>query len=163
MEQNFDWAVVEAQISECGIENLRGDRDFIAFVKTQIKQRISDTRAANKAWKLRTSEISRGVELTGPSFLEIRDLYKMATSSGLMRHIFLAYGWLRFKPLSSIEPNTKVTKHDYWRIPLITPPPMQSHGAYYSSSYSPCVNGIVRTVEWLHQQYEQAKAGVTNG
>lgn len=149
MEQNIDWASIEAQISDSEIATLRGDKEFIAFIKSQIKQRVYDTRLYRRTWKTWISEATRGVEHTVPYFKDVETPF--VTGSGFMRHIFLAYGWLRFRPLSYVEPNAKTVKSEYWRIPL------EGYRSFYSADKSPCAQGIIKTVQWLHEQYEKSK------
>lgn len=163
MEQNIDWASVEAQISESEIESLRGDKEFIAFVKQQIKQRVKDTKVFYRTWKVWTSEATRGVEHTVPYFEDVKTPF--VTCTGFMRHIFLAYGWLRYKPFTFVEPNTKVVKSDWWRIPFEKSDwwriPLEGEGykSYYSSAKSPCAQGIITTVRWLREQHEKSTRG----
>lgn len=147
MEQNIDWASIEAQISESEIEHLRGDKEFIAFVKKTIKERAAATSTWNRYARARQSAYDRRVDLPE----EPKADKAKWTDKGFMRHIFLAYGWLRYKPFSYVEPNSKVVKNDYWRIPL------EGWKSYYSSSKSPDAKGIIAAVRWLHEQFEKSK------
>lgn len=147
MEQNIDWASIESRVSDSEIETLRGDKEFIAFVKKTIKERSAATSAWRRYSRQKQSAYDRRVD--PPEAPKVNEA--LFTGREFMRHIFLAYGWLRYKPFTYVEPNSKVVKDDYWRIPL------DGWKSYYTSGKSPCSEGIIATVRWLHEQYEKSK------
>ena len=156
MESYFDWAKVEAQIPTDGIEHLRGDKEFIAFVKEDIKQRSANTSVYRRKHREWFSKMDRGLEAGEPPYRDGKTPHP--TSKCLMRHIFLAYGWLRYKPLSKVEPNTKEFKTDQ---PLYVPsldaadPTWKSYFRSYDAMPSP--TGIAKVIEWYEARYEAAK------
>ncbi len=133
----FDWASFESKISK-EVEPLRGDKAFIKLVKEDIKKRVAATRICNRKsrdWESRSSRGLLGCELPDWNWAD-------ATSSGLMRHIFLAYAWLRNKPLASIEPRTVAAR----RCSFSTPKLPTEQWAYWSS-YSPDPVAIGKIIE----------------
>jgi hypothetical protein len=143
---NLNWDNFESLIPTDGIESLRGDKDFIAFIKEDIKLRSKATSVYNRAHRKRQSQMDRGLEVDA---MPDRAYW---TSSSLMRHIFLAYAWLRYKPFSKTEPDAKEFRDEPWRIPLADGTLWPSK---YNSHKTPDPRGIAQVIEWYVEQYEK--------
>lgn len=117
---SLDWTATENLLkSDASIEALRGDRDLIAFAKKSIKGRVATTQTIAIAWRkhIRACRIVREAhkialltdpkhELVLPNFIHPSPGI-WSTDSHTMRCLFLAYAWLRFRPLAIPEPKAK--------------------------------------------------------
>lgn len=84
----------------------RGNKQLIALMKADIKAFTETTRRESIAWRTFHREIAKGL-----TTWEKRPAWR-TTNRTLMRHIFLAYGYLRFKPWEKIEPKTVEVRID---------------------------------------------------
>ena len=99
------------------LHGLRKNRQLLAYIKADIKKRSKN----QTIWKNDYKDVQRRKKLWSTM-----DNSK-CTPTTLMRHIFLAYAWLRFKPLWKVEPNTKDVRSE--SVSLL--------GKYYQFSPSP--------------------------
>lgn len=87
-------------------QEYRGNKQLIALMKADIKAFSETTRKESAAWRKFHSDRAKGL-----TTWEKRPAWR-TTNSVYMRHAFLAYGYLRFKPWEKIEPKTKEPRID---------------------------------------------------
>jgi hypothetical protein len=97
-DNNFDSLLSPNSLAQ------RGNRAIIEKMKTDIKVFSESAHRENIAWRRYASEVARGLKqwsYDDPTRPKIT-----APSTTYMRHLFLAYGYLRFKPWEKIESKT---------------------------------------------------------
>lgn len=137
--------------SDCGFESqiahesLRGNKELIALIKSDIKTFSATQRTEKTLWNIFISTRHKSFNAGIACPIAMPD-YK-TISRPFMRHLFLAYAYLRFKSLDRTEPNTKEPKLDSFYY----------NRAWYSGSpSSKLVNVIIEEYD-LKLQKEKAK------
>ena len=85
---------------------LRGNKQIISMMKADIKAFSKTTRDESQAWRKFYSQKAKGI-----ATWDNRPAWR-TTNRTHMRHMFLAYGYLRFRSWEEIESNTKELRLD---------------------------------------------------
>jgi len=126
------------------IESLRGNKDLIFFIKKDIKQRAKDTRISNRLGRERQSQIDRRIIAWDAPHPECAP----GTNKAFMRHVFLAYAYLRYRPFQMVEPNAKKARFDTWKLPS---------EKWSTTHKNPSAHRVCDVILWYKEQFEASK------
>lgn len=160
----FDWKKFEENFKSLdpSLESLRGDWALIASIKEDIKRQTALERKAKAEWRKWCSERDKawnkrprdgGAIPALPAKPQLSRVNRAA-----MRHVYLAYGWLRFKSLDRIESKAMKSHPEQWGI-ACSDPKYHKYAGYAMFNSNPDPLGLYLTIK---SYVEALKAKVPN-
>lgn len=126
------------------LKHLIKNRQLIKIIKEDIKARAAATALYSKQWRQYHQAMRAFISGKAPmqEFPAGWDSNPNITNPALMRHIYLAYTWLRGKPFWATEPNTRQPRNEYFKF---------NQRAFFNS---PTPEAVAHVIDYYAKQLE---------